>query len=261
VLADPGYSFCPKCGTAFGRRRLKEFEPERLVCPSCGFVMYLNPKVAAGVVVEHEGGIVLLKREVDPRAGYWVHPGGFVDRGETLEAAAKREAFEEVGLEVEIGDLLGAFSYPNSEVVIVSFAGRVTGGTLKAGDEAIEARPFDRAAIPWADLAFPSTVASLRAYLDLAAAPSPPSPAQSPGPDTRTTEILRAQSDAALLSKDVRTAFVVFPELVRRLRATRRFDEALRYAEAGLELTHDPSLARVADEIAHEKAEADSERC
>lgn len=260
MLADPGYRFCPKCGTAFVLKRFKDFEPERLACPDCAFVMYLNPKVAAGVVVEHEGGIVLLKREVDPRAGYWVHPGGFVDRGETLEAAAKREAFEEVGLEVEIDELLGAFSYPNSEVVIVSFAGRVTGGSLKAGDEALEARPFARTAIPWADLAFPSTVAALRAYLDVVK-PEGRRTSDPPSPATQTTEILRAQSQKALDAKDVRTAFVVFPELVRRLRAARQYAEALRYAEAGLELTQDPSLARVADEIAHEKAEAEAERC
>ena len=92
-------------------RRLKAFEPERLVCSQCGFVMYLNPKVAAGAIVEYEGGIVLLRREIDPRAGFWVHPGGFVDRGETVEAAAKRETWEEVGLEVEIGRLLGTYSF------------------------------------------------------------------------------------------------------------------------------------------------------
>ena len=60
VLSDPGFKFCPKCGSALHKRRLKQFEPERLLCPGCGYVMYLNPKVAAGAVVEHRGGIAFL---------------------------------------------------------------------------------------------------------------------------------------------------------------------------------------------------------
>lgn len=291
MLTDPGYKFCPKCGAPLGHRRLKDFEPERLVCTQCLFVMYLNPKVAAGAVVEHKGGIVLLRREIDPRAGFWVHPGGFVDRGETLEEAAKRETREEVGLEVEILDLLGAFSFHDSEVVVVAYAARAISGEPKVGDESLEVRTFDPHELPWDELAFPSTRLALKEYLRTMEARRPVTPDQA-----ITTEISRALVNAALRSadaspsrsaaprvdlasepgrldilmdargaafraKDVRTASLVYPQLIEVLREARRFREALEAAEEGLALTHDPLIARLADEIADQLAEAEKERC
>lgn len=273
MLADPGYRFCPKCGSALGRRRLKDFEPERLVCAGCGFVMYLNPKVAAGAVVEYEGGLVLLRREIDPRAGFWVHPGGFVDRGETLEAAACRETREEVGLDIEITRLLGAFSFTDSEVVVVTFAARVRSGVPSVGDESLEVRCFAPSAIPWDDLAFPSTRLAIDEYLRTEAwSPPGPGPGRwrdsqaSPGrhqpaePDGRLSELREARAKA-FGDKDVRAASRVYPRLIEALRGARRFREALDIAEEGLFLTHDPLIARLADEVAHELAESEQERC
>ena len=289
MLTDPGYKFCPKCGAPLSRRRLKDFEPERLVCMTCMFVMYLNPKVAAGAVVEYEGGIVLLRREIDPRAGFWVHPGGFVDRGETLEQAAKRETREEVGLEVEIGGLLGAFSFPDSEVVVVTFAARVLSGEPKVGDESLEVRMFDPLDIPWDELAFPSTRLALKEYLRTRdARPATPDQAATAeistaliasarrrggsesGPLHRRIELASEPSRlenltdaraAAFRSKDVRAASLVYPQLIELLRGERRYQEALDVAEEGLALTHDPLIARLADEIAHELSQAEQERC
>jgi ADP-ribose pyrophosphatase YjhB (NUDIX family) len=291
MLPDPGYKFCPKCGAPLSRRRLKDFEPERLVCTGCMFVMYLNPKVAAGAVVEYRGGIVLLRREIDPRAGFWVHPGGFVDRGETLEQAAKRETREEVGLEVEILDLLGAFSFHDSEVVVVTYAARTISGEPRVGDESLEVRTFDPRELPWDELAFPSTRLALKEYLRTADARRPPAPDRAataemsrslveaarrsidPGPSRSARpradlasepgrlEVLLDARTAALRSKDVRAASLVYPQLIEVLRAARRFREALQVAEEGLNLTHDPLIARLADEIAHELSEAEQERC
>ncbi len=282
MLSDPGYRFCPKCGTAFARRRLKEFEPERLVCPQCSFIFYLNPKVAAGAVVEYDGGIVLLRREIEPRAGFWVHPGGFVDRGETLEAAARREALEEVGLEVEIGRLLGAYSFKESEVVVVAFAARTLAGRPIVGDESLEVRMFAPQDLPWDDLAFPSTHFALREYLrtmdaraaaENAMAPKiassraerrDPGNDQTPDlsalSDLRLDRLLRSRLDV-LTARDVRAASRVYPPLVGILRGARRFREALQFAEEGLALTHDPLIARLADEVAHDLAESEQERC
>ena len=276
MLADPGYRFCPKCGSPLGVKRIKEFEPERLVCSdaACGFVLYLNPKVAAGAVVEHDGGIVLLKREIDPRAGYWVHPGGFVDRGETLEHAAKRETREEVGLEVEIGRLLGAFSFEDSEVVVVAFAARVTGGALIAGDESLEARTFRPDEIPWDHLAFPSTHLALKAFLRKPEAQSSGAFPKSlfrratdriPIGEIRANEAevesLSRQRITIRAQKDARAASSVYPQLIRALQKSRRFREALQVAEEGLGLTHDPLIARLADEVADELAESEQDRC
>ena len=272
MLLDPGFKFCPKCGTAFAKRRLKEFEPERLVCPQCMFVMYLNPKVAAGTVVEYEGGIVLLRREIDPRAGFWVHPGGFVDRGETLEAAARRETREEVGLDVEITRLLGVYSFPDSEVVVAAYAARVISGRPVVGDECLEVKTFQPHQLPWDDLAFPSTRLALREYLrtmdasttartlsrrsaESALANDPKAPV-----DGRLEALLQARSDV-FLAKDVRAASLVYPSLIEILREARRYKEALQIAEEGLGLTHDPLIARLADEVAHELALSEQERC
>ena len=294
MLTDPGYRFCPKCGAPLSRRQLKDFEPERLVCTGCMFVMYLNPKVAAGTVVEYEGGIVLLRREIEPRAGFWVHPGGFVDRGETLEQAAKRETREEVGLEVEITSLLGAFSFHDSEVVVVTFAAQVVSGEPAVGDESLEVRAFDPRDIPWDELAFPSTRLALKEYLrtrdgrpvsadraataEISAAlvaselrggaePSPVRAARTARPDLALAsepgrlEVLTDARAAALKGKDVRAASLVYPQLIEILRGARRYKEALEIAEEGLTLTHDPLIARLADEVAHDLAESETERC
>jgi len=159
------YRFCPRCGAELGRKRLKPGEPERLVCSRCGFVFYIDPKLAASVIVDMGGRIVLLRRGISPSRGMWVIPGGFVDAGETVPHAARREASEEAGLEVEIGDLVGIYSYPGVSVVIVVYEGRAVGGTLAAADETLEARLFTPEEIPWDSLAFSSTGDSLRDYL------------------------------------------------------------------------------------------------
>ena len=275
MLVDPGYKFCPKCGAALSKRRLKEFEPERLVCTQCLFVMYLNPKIASGAVVDYEGGIVLLRREIEPRAGFWVHPGGFVDRGETLEAAAKRETKEEVGLEVEIGRLLGAFSFDDSEVVVVTYAARTISGVPMVGDESLEVRTFAPSEIPWDDLAFPSTRLALNEYLrgldkDVMAATL--RAISHASPRLRLTDealsAIEARLDGLFQARanvrdtqDVRAASSVYPSLIAGLREARRFREALAMAEEGLALTHDPLIARLADEVAHELAESEQDRC
>jgi ADP-ribose pyrophosphatase YjhB (NUDIX family) len=127
--------------------------------------VYLDPKVAVGTIVSHDGGLVLLRRGIEPGYGKWVFPGGFVDRGETLEEAAARETLEEVGLEVATDGLLGAYSYREFPVVVVVYAARVTGGRLMAGDEALEAKTFAVDSLPWDDLAFASTKQALADYV------------------------------------------------------------------------------------------------
>lgn len=161
------YSFCPKCGGALGRRSLKACEPARLVCRVCGFVFFLDPKVAVGTVVSQEGRVLLLRRGIEPAYGKWVFPGGFVDRGEGIEDAAIRETREESNLEVRISRLLNIYSYPGNPVIVIVYVGEVVGGQASAGDETLEARLFEPEAIPWRDLAFPSTVRALKEYLRL----------------------------------------------------------------------------------------------
>src|SRR3712207_2137850 len=97
------YSYCPRCGGRLRSRQVKDGEPERLVCEECSFIFYLGPKLVAAVIFEVDGGIVMTQRAIEPGYGKWTFPGGFMDRGETAEAAASREAREEAGVEVEVG--------------------------------------------------------------------------------------------------------------------------------------------------------------
>lgn len=143
---------------------MKEGEPERLVCQSCSYIQYLNPRVASGAIVRQNGKLLLLRRGIEPAYGKWVFPGGFVDAGETLEGAAIRESMEEAGIEVSIEALIGAYSYDGSPVVIIVYAGKIVGGEPQALDESIGIKFFDREDIPWDDLAFPSTKESLEEY-------------------------------------------------------------------------------------------------
>ena len=100
-LDGTGFRFCPACGGTLESRLLKASDPERLVCTQCEFVFYLDPKLAVGTIIRDERDrVVLVRRAIEPGYGKWVFPGGYVDRGEQLQAAALREAREETGLEV-----------------------------------------------------------------------------------------------------------------------------------------------------------------
>ncbi len=164
---EPGYRFCPQCGGALERRVLKAGEPERLVCAACGFVFYLDPKVAVGTIIRTpEKHLVLVRRAIEPGYGKWVFPGGYVDRGERLTNAAIREAREECGLDVRLDGLVNIYSYPGRAPVIVVYAATAIGGTLKCDDECLETTEFHTDAIPWTELAFRSTRDGLRDYLE-----------------------------------------------------------------------------------------------
>lgn len=163
--SSDAYRFCPRCGGGLESRLLKDAEPPRLVCAACGFVFYLDPKLAAGTICQVGGGVVLLRRAIQPQVGKWVFPGGFVDRGESVGEAAVRETFEEVNLRVKLSGILDVYSFPGHEVVVVVYAAEVVGGSLEARDESLAAEAFAPERIPWGDLAFESTRMALRDYL------------------------------------------------------------------------------------------------
>jgi ADP-ribose pyrophosphatase YjhB (NUDIX family) len=114
-----------------------------------------------------DGGIVLLKRGVEPELGKWVFPGGYVDRGESVRDAAVRETKEESQLEVKLGPLLNVYTYPRSPNVIIVYTAEVVSGELAAADESLDARSFAPNELPWGDLAFESTRDALKDYVNL----------------------------------------------------------------------------------------------
>jgi 8-oxo-dGTP diphosphatase len=151
------------CGGTLEPRVLKASEPARLVCDGCGFVFYLDPKVAVGTVIRDDRNhIVLVRRAIEPGYGRWVFPGGYVDRGEQVTTAAIREAKEEAGLEIRLDELINVYSYPGRAPVIIVYAATMIGGCLGCDDEGLEVRFFAPEDIPWDELAFQSTHDALR---------------------------------------------------------------------------------------------------
>lgn len=163
-LADT-YKFCPQCGGPLEKRRLKAGEPPRLVCRACGFVFYIDPKLATIALVPKDGGLVMVRRAIDPGYGLWVVPGGFVDVGERVEEAVVRETLEETHLTVQVERLLNIYSYRDSHTVVVAFITRYLTGDLAAGDETLEARVFAPEDLPWDEIPFRSTRSALTDYL------------------------------------------------------------------------------------------------
>lgn len=166
--ADVAYRYCPRCGHALELRLLKAGEPERLVCAGCDFVFYIDPKLAVGTIIaDDEGRVLLVRRAIEPGYGKWVFPGGYVDRGEEVRAAAMREAREECGFDVELLRLLNVYSFAGTTPVVITYTARVIGGTLAVDDEGLEAGWFTPAEIPWDALAFRNTHVALREFLQL----------------------------------------------------------------------------------------------
>ena len=140
--------YCPECGQELERRdqdgRVRE------VCPACSFVFYHNPVPGVAVIVEHEGGIVLVRRRVPPQLGGWCFPAGFLEAGESSEEAALRECQEETGLAVQVDHLVGVYSFDDEPQggIVIFYTAHVVGGSLRAGDDAAEVAVFAPAEMP-----------------------------------------------------------------------------------------------------------------
>ncbi len=129
---------------------------KRRVCGTCGFVDYENPKIVVGSVVRHDGKILLCKRAIEPRKGYWTLPAGFMETGESVEEGARREAWEEARVKLTITGVLAIYSIPRiSQVQIMHLAEFAEPG-FSAGPESEAVALVAWEDIPWDDLAFPS---------------------------------------------------------------------------------------------------------
>lgn len=136
-MPDLTPQYCPLCATALQLRQ--EHGHKRPACPNCHFIHFADPKLAVGVLVSDETGRLLYTRRAhQPAMGRWAFPSGFVDRGEEIRAAARRELREETGLDVELDGMLGVYSREGDPVVFVVFAGHPRGGELQASSEALE---------------------------------------------------------------------------------------------------------------------------
>ena len=163
-----GIRFCPLCAGKLEERILLPDGREHKVCSECGFVHFLGPKLVAGCLVIDGDKVLLLRRGIEPEIGKWTFPGGYVDLGETPEQAAIRETIEEVGIRVRLGELLGLYSDPAQPIAAVAVY-LAEPGTEPPGlsEEATEVRYFAPHEIPWDELAFHTTEASLKAWLEM----------------------------------------------------------------------------------------------
>ena len=130
---------------------------ERLSCPDCGYVAYENPKIVAGAVVVLGGRVLLCRRAIAPRIGFWTLPAGYMELGETVAEAAMREAFEEAEARIVLDGILAVYSLSRIGQVQIIFRAAFAGAAhFAAGPESAEVALFDWPDIPWAELAFPS---------------------------------------------------------------------------------------------------------
>ncbi|MET0282117.1 MAG: NUDIX hydrolase [Steroidobacteraceae bacterium] len=157
--------FCSYCGARTVIAVPPEDSHPRRICPQCQAVHYENPLLVVGCVPEFEGRILLCRRAIEPRHGFWTVPAGFMELDETLEQGAARECHEEALARVEIGSTLALMNVPESGQVHVFFRARMLSAAHGAGVESLETRLVDPADIPWDDLAFPTIRYSLRQYL------------------------------------------------------------------------------------------------
>lgn len=160
-------NFCSRCGASLRYGSVPGEDRHRLSCDACGHVVYVNPRlVVTTFPVTDAGEIVLIRRGIEPGIGEWAQPGGFLEVDETVHQAAIRETWEETGLLVEPGEIIGLYTRLEAAVVTIAFEARIVGGTPAPTPEATEIRAYAPDAIPWSELAFRTTTWALRDWID-----------------------------------------------------------------------------------------------
>ena len=158
--------FCSTCGQPVLIRVPPGDNLARAVCSACGAIHYDNPRVVVGCVPEWEGRILLCRRAIEPRYGFWTAPAGFLENGESLAAAAARESLEEACARVRIGSLLAIVNVLHAHQLHVMFRAQLLEPRFAAGAESLETTLYEEEQIPWADVAFPSISFSLQRYFE-----------------------------------------------------------------------------------------------
>ncbi len=160
-------NYCSNCGATLRFGEVAGEDRHRLSCAACGHIAYVNPRlVVTTLPVTDAGEIILLRRGIEPGLGSWAQPGGFLEVDETVNQAAIRETWEETGLLVEPGEIVGLYTRLEAAVVTIVFEARIVGGTAAPTPEALEIQAFEPEALPWSGIAFKTTVWALRDWID-----------------------------------------------------------------------------------------------
>ncbi len=159
-----GMNFCSQCGARVELQIPEGDNRQRHVCTDCDTIHYQNPRIITGCLPEWQGKILLCRRAIEPRAGYWTLPAGFMENGETTHEGAARETLEEANARVELAALFSLLDLPHANQVFMIYRGTLLDPDFSPGEESLEVRLFAEDEIPWEALAFPMIEQTLRLY-------------------------------------------------------------------------------------------------
>ncbi|MCD6041030.1 MAG: [(di)nucleoside polyphosphate] hydrolase [Burkholderiales bacterium] len=156
--------FCSNCASPVVQRVPPGDSLPRWVCDECGEIHYQNPKLIVGTIPQHEGRVLLCRRAIEPRYGYWTLPAGFMENDETAGQAALRETLEEAGAQVELGAPFSMISVPRVNQVHLFYRARLLALEFKPGEESLEVALWDEDRVPWQDIAFRTVGLTLKRW-------------------------------------------------------------------------------------------------
>lgn len=159
-------NFCSACGQKVSLRIPDGDSRPRFICDHCHTVHYQNPKIVCGCLPVWENKVLLCRRAIEPRRGFWTLPAGFMENGETTIEGAARETWEEAEARVTVGELYCLFNIPHISQVYMMFRAELQDGTFGVGPESLETALFSEDEIPWNDLAFPTIARTLRYFFE-----------------------------------------------------------------------------------------------
>ncbi len=170
LLSKPNESvtdmkFCTECGNHVKQAVPKGDNRLRHICTHCEIIHYQNPKIVAGTLPVHEGKILLCKRAIEPRLGFWTLPAGFMENQETTSEAALRETLEEAEATVELDGLYTVINVPQIDQVHIFFRAHLINNHFGAGEETLETKLFSPEDIPWDEISFPTVFETLKQYI------------------------------------------------------------------------------------------------
>ncbi|CAH0990186.1 NADH pyrophosphatase [Sinobacterium norvegicum] len=159
-------NYCNQCGGKTAFRIAEGEDRKRDVCHDCGFIQYLNPRIIVGTLPTYQGKVLLCRRAIEPRKGYWTLPAGFMECGETAADGARRETMEEAGAQLTDLHLYALYDVPMIDQFYMFYRAEMLSGDFSAGVESLEVELFALTDIPWGEMAFPTITKVLRQYID-----------------------------------------------------------------------------------------------
>lgn len=158
--------FCSSCGASVVVKIPAGDSLPRHVCEVCGAIHYRNPKIVVGALAEWEGRILMCRRAIEPRYGYWTLPAGFMEEGETTAQGAIRETLEEARARIEIGPMFSLVNVPHISQVHIVYRARLLDLDFGPGEESLEVVLMAEQDIPWDDIAFRTIAYTLHRYFE-----------------------------------------------------------------------------------------------